>query len=143
MSELSELERKIQGLEDIEAIKRLKARYWNSLDNKQWDTLSDCYAEDVIFDDAHLGRMEGREHIIRVLKRAMKDIRTSHQGHNPEIEIITESSARGRWAMQDFVEISDRKSIQGYSIYEDEYVKINGSWQIKKSKLYYLIQREQ
>ena len=143
MSELSELERKIQGLEDFEAIKRLKARYWNSLDNKQWETLADCYAEDVIFDDAHLGRMEGREHIIRVLKRAMKDIRTSHQGHNPEIEIITESSARGRWAMQDFVEISDRKSIQGYSIYEDEYVKINGSWQIKKSKLYYLIQREQ
>ena len=141
MSELTDLEVRLQNLEDIEAIKTLKAKYWNSIDSKQWDSLSECYAEDVVFDDAHFGRLEGRDYIVKVLKRAMKNIRTSHHGHNPEIEIITNTSARGRWAMNDCIEIPDQRTMQGYSFYQDEYIKVNGFWKIKKSKLTYLIQR--
>lgn len=140
MSDLSELERRIQVLEDIEAIKRLKAKYWNSVDNKQWETLAECYAEDMAFDDAHFGRMEGRDYIVKVLKRAMRNIKTSHQGHNPEIEIISDTTAKGRWALNDRVETPDGKYMKGYGIYEDEYKKIKGHWQIKSSKLTYMFQ---
>ncbi len=142
MSYLSELERRIQSLEDIEAIKRLKARYWNSVDNQQWEALAECYAQDVVFDDAHFGRMEGRDYIVKVLKRAMKNVRTSHHGHNPEIEILSEVSARGRWALDDWVQIQDQSYLKGCSIYEDEYIKINGVWKIQKSKLRYIFQEK-
>jgi len=135
-----ELERKIQELQDIEAIKKLKARYWNDVDAQQWDDLADCFSQDTVFDTPFFGRMEGRDHIIRVLKRAMRDVKTAHQGHNPEIEIIDSSSAKGRWALNDCVGTGSKQFSRGYGCYEDEYVKDNGAWKIKQSVLTYTFQ---
>ena len=140
MITLSDLERKIQILEDIEAIKKLKARYWNSVDTQQWDNLADCYAEDVIFESPHLGRVEGRDFIVKVLKRAMKNVKTAHQGHNPEIDITAETTATGRWALNDRVEMADRKIFQGCGHYEEDYIKQAGRWKIKRSRLTYIFQ---
>jgi ketosteroid isomerase-like protein len=136
----SDLEHRIRVLEDIEAIKRLKAKYWNSVDNRQWDSLTECYAPDVVFESPQLGRMEGRDYIVKVLKRAMKNVKTAHQGHNPEIEISGDSAARGRWALNDRVEMPDNKFFKGYGRYEDEYIKENGAWKIKSSLLTYIFQ---
>ena len=47
MERTSELERRIQALEDVEAIKRLKHRYWRCLDLKLWDELAGCFAPDA------------------------------------------------------------------------------------------------
>ena len=44
---MSDLERRIRALEDVEAIKRLKYRYWRHLDLKQWDELAACFAADA------------------------------------------------------------------------------------------------
>ncbi len=140
MSISSDLERKIQILEDINAIKKLKAKYWNSVDNQEWDSLADCYTQDVVFETPQLGTMEGRDFIIKVLKRAMKNVKTAHQGHNPEIDIINDHSARGRWALNDRVEMADNKVFMGHGHYDEDYVKENGSWKIKRSKLTYIFQ---
>lgn len=140
MATESGLEQRIRVLEDVEAIKKLKAKYWNSVDTKRWDNLADYYAEDMIFESPFLGRMEGRAHIVNVLKRAMKDIKTAHQGHNPEIEINSDASARGRWALNDRVQTADNKFLKGCGYYEDDYVKVNGSWKIKSSRLTYIFQ---
>jgi hypothetical protein len=141
MNPESDLERRVQVLEDIESIKRLKAKYWNSVDNKQWEALSECLSDDYQFESPHLGAMEGRSFIVKVLKRAMKDIKTVHQGHNPEIDIDSPASARGRWALNDRVETPDGGFFSGYGHYEDEYVKENGSWKIKKSKYAYVVEQ--
>ena len=140
MSAISDLERRIQVLEDKEAIKKLKAQYWHSVDNKQWDNLAECFTEDVVFESPHLVKMEGRDFIVKVLKRAMKNVKTAHQGHNPVIEITVDNTASGRWALNDRVELPDNKFFQGYGYYEEEYVKENGSWKIKTSKLTYIFQ---
>jgi hypothetical protein len=134
----AELERRIQVLEDIEAIRKLKARYWNSVDAKQWENLAECYAEDVVFESPFLGKMEGRDYIVKVLKRAMRNIKTAHQGHNPEIEIRDETAAWGKWALNDCVETPDNKILKGYGHYEEDYIKENGFWKIKKSILTYV-----
>lgn len=141
MNTPSELEQKIRTLEDIEAIKKLKARYWYCADNKLWDGFADCYAEDAVFESPMLKRMEGRDFIVKVLKKAMANIKTAHQGHNPEIKIISDTTATGRWALNDRVETSDGKYFTGHGYYEDEYVKVNGSWKIKKSTLTYTFQQ--
>jgi ketosteroid isomerase-like protein len=140
MSNSSDIERRIRILEDIEAIKNLKARYWRSVDLQQWENLADCYTEDVVFDDAHFGRMEGRSYIVKVLKRAMRNIKTIHQGHNPEIEVLDDTTARGRWTLNDRVETPDGVVMAGYGIYEDDYVKLGDSWKIRSSKLTYIFQ---
>src|SRR5262249_7061665 len=55
MDRTSELERRIQALEDVEAIKQLKHRYWRCLDLKLWDELAGCFTQ-----DAHVEYGEGR-----------------------------------------------------------------------------------
>jgi ketosteroid isomerase-like protein len=140
MDDLSDLEKRIHRLEDIEAIKRLKAKYWNSVDRKDWDRLAECLAEDCTFDTPQLKAMQGRDFIVKVLQRAMRDVKTAHQGHNPEIEILTETTAAGRWALNDRVEIQGGKSFSGYGHYDEEYAKENGAWKICKSRLTYLFQ---
>lgn len=140
MAITADLQRRIQVLEDIEAIKKLKAKYWNSVDTKQWEGLTECYTADVIFECPLLGRVEGRDFIVKVLKRSMKNVKTAHQGHNPEIEIISETTARGKWALNDHVEMPDNQFFKGYGHYEDDYVKENGFWKIKKSILTYAFQ---
>ena len=47
MSDVRDLERRIHALEEIEAIKRLKYRYWRHLDLKEWDELAACFAPDA------------------------------------------------------------------------------------------------
>ena len=43
-----ELQKRIRILEDIEAIRNLKARYCRCNDKKQWDGLADCFAKDAM-----------------------------------------------------------------------------------------------
>ncbi len=113
----AEMQRRIQSLEDIEAIKKLKASYWNSLDVKQWDSLAECLAADFVFDTLHLGRMEGGDYVVKVLKRAMKNVATIHHGHNPEIDIFSVATASGRWALNDRVVTPDNNVLTGYGHY--------------------------
>ena len=67
--------------------------------------------------------------------------RTVHHGHMPEIDILDASSARGTWAMFDYVEWSDgsesteRVGSQGYGHYVEEYVNEDGQWRIARSRL--------
>jgi len=140
MNTLAELERRIEVLEDIEAIRKLKAKYWNSVDDKKWDSLAECLAPDFVFESPMLGRLEGRDFCVKVLKRAMRNVATAHQGHSPSIEIVTDSTARGTWALQDRVQLTDGQYLTGYGRYEEEYVKENDAWKIRFSRLTYLFQ---
>ena len=40
----------IQRLADIESIKALKARYFRTMDTKDWKGLSDCFTDDLVAD---------------------------------------------------------------------------------------------
>ena len=42
---IAQLELRLQALEDINAIKELKARYLRACDRKQPDTMRDCFVE--------------------------------------------------------------------------------------------------
>ena len=62
--DLEALERRIRRLEDLEAIKQLKARYAAYCDaNYDADALADLFTSDAVWDGGMLGRSEGREAI--------------------------------------------------------------------------------
>ena len=46
----------------------------------------------------------GREEIVTTVSTALIGARTAHHGHMPEIEITGDGTARGIWAMFDYVE---------------------------------------
>lgn len=138
MAERGNLEARIQALEDTEAIKMLKAKYWRCIDRKLWDELAECFAVDARADYGPNMKFESGEAIVKFLKDTLggANVVTAHGGHNPEIKIISASAARATWALNDYVVIQPNTKRMGWGFYEDEYVKVNASWKIKMTREY-------
>jgi len=136
MAELADLETQIRVLGDIEAIKKLKAKYWRCIDKKLWDELEDCFVEDAVADYGKNLNFQGRKAIIQFLKDNLgsDSVITVHQGHNPEIEITSDTTSRGIWALHDYLVFQPNITINGWGHYEDAYVKQNGEWKKKSIK---------
>ena len=131
----------VQRLVAIEEIKQLKARYFRAMDQKQWEEFAQVFARDAVLEVPEANMIEnGREAIVASVSGALVGARTVHHGHMPEIEVTGADSARGTWAMADFVEWpatddGDRVGIQGYGHYIEEYVREDGQWRISRSRL--------
>jgi ketosteroid isomerase-like protein len=129
--------------DDVEAIHRLKARYFRLMDMKQWAEWRELFTEDVVFDlsDDLPGAppIRGRDELLRRVRQAIENARTVHHGHMPEIEITGPSTARGVWAMEDYVEFPPkdgrRRGFRGYGHYREEYSKEGGTWRIARVDL--------
>lgn len=136
MAEMSDLEARLRALEEIEAIKRLKHRYLRCLDLKLWDELAECFTPDAVTDysDGQL-HFEGVDAIMAFLKSGLgqqTSIIGIHHCHHPEIELTSETTARGRWALHNYlINKQDRWGMRIGAYYNDEYVKVNGEWKIK------------
>jgi hypothetical protein len=130
----------IQQWLDIEQIKQLKARYFRLVDAKQWDAWARVFAVDAVLEipEGDLA-YRGRDDIVANVSTVMAELRTVHHGHMPEIEITGRDSARGVWALYDYVEWPEqdgrRVGLQGYGHYVEEYVREEGAWCIARSRL--------
>ena len=133
MGDMSELEHRIQALEDMEAIKKLKAKYIRCVDRNLWDELEECFTEDA---EAHYGEnldFQGREAIMNFLKGTIGQdaFISSHECHLPEIEITGPTTAKARWKMHDYLIIQPNSTMTGWAYYDEDMVKVNGEWKIK------------
>jgi hypothetical protein len=134
---MADLEARIRHLEDIEAIKRLKYKYFRCLDSKLWNEMAECFAEDATTDyaDGKL-RFQGVAAIMQFLREAMgRDTLLSiHQGHHPEIEMTSETTAKGVWEFYDYlIDTQANISIRGAAFIYEEYAKEKGKWKIKST----------
>lgn len=125
------------ALEDIEAIKQLKYRYFRALDCKHWEELAGTLTADATaaYDGGRYS-FQGRQAIVEFLRDALGSPRvvSMHHGHHPEIELDTESAARGTWYLRDMVIFRDAGMvIHGAAFYADEYVKRDGAWKIRST----------
>jgi uncharacterized protein (TIGR02246 family) len=126
----------LQRLLDIEEIKRLKARYFRALDTKDWDEWAQVFAKDAVMEVPEADVLNrGRDTIVASVSRALTGATTAHHGHMPEIEITGPDTARGTWAMFDYVEWAASKpearvGLKGYGHYREEYVREDGAWRI-------------
>ena len=138
MADLSDLEKRIRIMEDIEAIKKLKAKYFRCVDKKLWEEMETVLTEDAVADyGMGIELLQGRKEITEFLKKNLdRDSMISvHQGHNPEIEITSDTTARGVWVLNDRLIIQTIATLNGWRYYEDEYVKVNGEWKKKSTKI--------
>src|SRR5262245_65667834 len=107
MPDLTELVRRLEVIEDTEAIKRLKYRYWRHLDLKQWDELAACFAAQAsVSYGGGKYAFRGVDAIIRFLRDSLGSETgavTVHHGHHPEIEILTPTTAKGSWALYNYM----------------------------------------
>lgn len=131
----------LRRLVAIEEIKRLKARYFRTLDRKDWDGFGRVFTQDAVLDVPEADMVEhGRDAIVAAVSKALRHTRSVHHGHMPEIEVTGPGTARGTWAMFDFVEWTrpesdERAGLVGYGHYVEEYVREGGEWRIARSRL--------
>ena len=136
-SQLS-LEARIQALEDIEAIKQLKARWWFACDQRDIPGMRTCYDEnDFVIDFGFIGRFTDMDTFIEVF-RSLACHPTHidmHHGMAPEIHMTGRDTATGRWRMRFQLLETEQQHIQlmsGY--YEDRYARVNGEWKMRESR---------
>jgi hypothetical protein len=125
------------NLEEIDQLKQLKARYFRTMDTKDWKAMREVFADDVVMDTTASGGglITGADDFVAFLEETLRDAVTIHHGHMPEIDVVSPSSARGIWALQDIIIWSDGARMHGYGHYHETYEKIHGRWQIKSSTL--------
>ena len=142
MNPLGEIEARVRRLEDIEAIKKLKAKYWRCVDRKLWDEMNQVFTEEATADYGPKSKLKGRQAIVQFLKSSLgaDSVITSHVGQRPEIELTSESTATGMWWLNDYIVMQPNTRRRGYAFYEDEYVKEDSQWKMKSTKLVTLLE---
>ena len=127
------------ALLEIESIKRLKARYCRFLDGKDWEAWRQLFAADFVSDTAEAGGkvIHGADDFVAFTRKSLDGPShpTAHQVHAPEIELLSATTARGVWALEDVVRLAPGVNLRGYGHYHETYEKIDGQWRLKTSKL--------
>jgi uncharacterized protein (TIGR02246 family) len=124
-------------MDDIEMIKQLKARYFRTMDTKDWTAMREVFTDDVVINttDSGGGVVAGADEFLEFLQAAIGEASTVHHGHMPEIELTSETTANGVWAMADIVKWPDGTELHGYGHYHETYEKVGDRWRIRTSKL--------
>jgi ketosteroid isomerase-like protein len=121
---------RLQQLEDIEAITRLKAQYAAACDNNyDADAIAALFAENALWDGGNFGKAEGREKIRAFFRHAPKTFPFAiHNVMNPQIEVDGDR-ASGQWyLLQPATMAKENRAVWLAATYHDEYVRIDGHW---------------
>ena len=125
---------------DVEAIKQLKARYFRTMDTKDWAGMRQVFTDDVVMDTTESGGgvVTGADAFMAFLEETLASAVTVHHGHMPEIELTSPTTATGIWAMEDKLRWppdAPIRTLHGYGHYHETYEKIDGHWRIKTIRL--------
>ena len=140
----------VETLLAIEEIKKLKARYFQRLDFKDWEGLANLFTSDAVIDySGHprdLIEQHGRDEIklapeawvftggkaaVRFLSPLLADVVSVHHGHDPQVTVTGPDSATGFWSLYDRLEFKD-EVYHGYGHYQEEYRLVDGRWLISR-----------
>ncbi|MEM7541940.1 MAG: nuclear transport factor 2 family protein [Pseudomonadota bacterium] len=126
---------------EFEQIRQLKSRYFRLMDTQQWETWRDCFTDDISATYEGAPRKspqapttigcEGKQALIDGVSALMTGAKSMHQGFMPELELTSATTAKGIWAMYDYVRLPEC-AFQGWGHYHEDYVKEDGQWKLKK-----------
>ena len=125
-------------MDDIEAIKQVKARYGRAADTKDLALLRTTVTDDFVCDTGAGGRgaTRGIEAFIERV-RTNPDV-TVHHALMPEIELTSPSTATGTWAVHLFARSAGGRTIDAFGHYTDTYARVDGSWRLSSLQLEWL-----
>ena len=133
----------IEHLVAFHELEQLKAKYWYGLDHQDWGMWRDeVWAEnaelDVAAESAH--KIGPRDALIEWVRELFVDQISVHHGHTPIIEITSDTTATGIWAMEDRLYRGKNHQlgpgfVHGFGYYHESYVKLDIGWRILTSRL--------
>jgi len=133
-------------MDDIEAIRLLKARYCRFLDTRDIDAWRQLFAPDVVVlldvavstggaDPQTMPPLVGLDAFEPVVLGGISGAATVHHCHTPEIELTSLATATGIWAMEDLLVFPDGSRLHGAGHYHEEYEKREDRWRITRLHL--------
>jgi len=131
--DLEDLVRRITRLEDIEAIRQLKARYCEICDDDHDpERITSVFTEDAVWEGRGIGRAEGHAQIRELFARFQRAMSfTQHMVMNPVLTVDGDR-ATGTWYFFGPFTFRDGNQAKWQAArYHEEYVKLNGEWKIK------------
>lgn len=136
---LEALRKDVQRLMDMEAIRQLKHAYFRCIDTANFEELATLFHEDVLvhfIGGNYEWKLQGRDEYIRSIQQAFtRQAIGHHNGHHPEIQILSDREATGIWYLADNMWILDaRYFTTGTALYWDRYRKSDGRWQITETR---------
>lgn len=138
----NELQRRIQRLEDLQAINNLRYRYWFAILDKNVDALLDCFCDDTALSYGFGIELKGKADIRPFFTKLLGDQNLVVQiarGSNGLLELDSDTDGHGRWLVQ--VITLRRSETAGRRInvqYFETYKKIDGEWKLYAMKNDYL-----
>jgi uncharacterized protein (TIGR02246 family) len=133
---LEELKNRLEMLEAVEAIKKLKVRYCECAEARDPEGFASLFTEDAVFEAGTFGRGQGRAGIVTFLRDVQQPMPFAlHYVMNPIIEVRGDT-ATGRWYLLEPCTMDTAggqpQAIWGAARYEEEYVKVKGEWKFAK-----------
>ena len=132
---LEELRRDVQMLMDLEAIQQLKHAYFRCVDTATLEELGTLFHDDgaVHFvGGTYEWKVEGKaDYLANIGYSFNKASVGHHNGHQPEIRMLSDREATGVWYLADHMWILNHEAkTYGTALYWDRYVKEDGRWLI-------------
>lgn len=129
------LDQRVRILEDIEAIKSLKADYCFGVDENDPDAVAALFLDDAVWHAPGIGRFEGRETIRKFFGGLPEMMRFwLHMVMNPQISVDGDS-ARGRWYLIEPSTLRNGEAVWGAGRYQERYRRVGGRWFFEEIEL--------
>jgi hypothetical protein len=134
------LEERIVQLEDVNALKRLQRAYGYFVDEAQWDRVAELFADDGSIEVGLDGVYQGRRHVRDYLYALGKGKAGLAPGQLNQylqlMPVVTLDAggltARGTWRAVILTGQLGKDAAWAEGPYENEYVKENGVWKIRR-----------
>lgn len=136
------LEQEVAGLRAIQDIQQLRFEYWYSLVDKNVARLIACFTDDVFLDYGFGIELRGKETVTEFFTGLLGSedlIRQVPRGSNPQITLLSNTEAEGRWlvevtALRESQEDGRRIGVQ----YFEKYRCTDAGWKLYHMKNDYL-----
>src|SRR5262245_56021729 len=127
--------------DELEALRRLKARYCRHLDTKDLGAWREVFTSDVAVsldmavstggaDPQTAPAIEGVDTFAPSVLDSLAGVATMHHCHTPELALTSAVTATGIWAMEDWLIFPDGRQLHGAGHYHETYEKLDGAWRI-------------
>lgn len=132
----------VDRLAAMDEIENLQGIYGYYIDKSQWQQAAALFADDAELTVQGLGTWRGREGVLRYLRstgpEGLQEGRLyDHMMLQPIIDVAADgSSAKARWHL--FAQLAQHGQFHEWAtgIYQNEYVKQDGVWKIRRLHLY-------
>lgn len=132
---IRQLEAKVQELEDLAAIRTLRFRFHECVNETRPEGMADLFSTEAELNYSHLGTVKGREKIVRFFQKGLSELVpfVKQYLHNHVVQ-VQGNSASG-FSYLEATPVHKGESYVVAARFDDEYIKEDGTWRFKKVTL--------